>query len=121
VGNKSKAKGTAFETLIKNYLVNKGFIHAHRTALEGGQDKGDIHGIAHRMTRRKVAVQCKNQKSFNLSGWLNDTVEQAERLNNAVPILVVKRPGKGEKAVGDSYAVMRLDDLVQLLQDADFT
>jgi hypothetical protein len=57
---------------------------------------------------------------MNLSGWLNDTVEQAKRLDDAVPVLVVKRAGKGEKALGDSYAVMRLEDLVELLRDAGY-
>lgn len=120
MANKSKAKGTAFEVLVRDYLISKGFIHAHRTALEGGQDKGDIHGIARRDPMRKAMFQCKNQKSFNLSGWLNDTVEQAERLGGAVPVLVVKRPGKGEKALGDSYVVMRLQDLTELLQEAGY-
>ena len=120
MGNKHKAKGTAFETLIKEYLISKGFVRAHRTALEGGQDKGDIHGISHQTTDRKVCVQCKNQKKLDFSGWLNDTVEQAERLNGAVPVLISKRAGKGAKAVGDSYAVMRLDDLIVLLQEAGY-
>lgn len=120
VGNRNKAKGTAFETLIKNYLVDKGFKKARRAVLEGGQDKGDIHGIQHRESERQVCIQCKNQRSFDLSGWLNATVEQAERLNKAVPALVVKRPGKGDKAVGESYAVMRLDDLIELLVEAGY-
>ena len=120
MGNKHKAKGTAFETLIKEHLVSKGFLGAHRTALEGGQDKGDIHGVSHQTTDRKVCIQCKNQKKLDFSGWLNATVEQAERLNDAVPVLVVKRAGKGAKAVGESYAVMRLDDLVELLQEAGY-
>ena len=67
---------------------------------------------------RKVS---KNQKKFNLSGWLDDTVEQAERLDEAVPVLVVKRPGRGAKSLDDTYAVMRLCDLVCLLQDAGYT
>lgn len=121
MGNRSKAKGTAFEVLVRDYLIKKGFIHAHRTALEGGLDKGDIHGIAQAETHRKVCIQCKNDKSFNISGWLNDTVEQAGRLGGAVPALVVKRKGKGEKALGDSYVVMRLDDLVDLLQEARYS
>ena len=121
VGNKAKSKGTAFEVLVRDYLINKGFFHAHRPALSGGNDTGDINGIARRDTLRKVAVQCKNQRQFQLSQWLNDTVEQAERLNDAVPVLVVKRQGKGAKSVGESYAVMRLDDLVSLLEEAHYT
>jgi len=120
MSNKAKAKGTSFEVLVRDYLINKGFIHAHRPALSGGNDTGDVNGIARRTDMRKVAVQCKNQKAFQLSQWLNDTVEQAGRLGNGLPVLVVKRAGKGEKALGESYAVLRLDDLVQLLEDAGF-
>lgn len=120
MGNKNKAKGTSFEVLVRDYLNANGFPHAHRTALSGSQDTGDINGISRAETGRKVAVQCKNQKAFQLSQWLDDTVEQAERLNDAVPALVVKRPGKGEKALGDSYVVMRLDDLIKLLGEAGY-
>ena len=121
MGNRNKAKGTAFEVLVRDYLIGKGFIHAHRPALSGGNDTGDINGIARKKTLRKVAVQCKNQKTMKLSEWLNDTVEQAERLGGAVPALVVKRAGKGEKALGESYVVMRLQDLAELLQEADYS
>lgn len=120
MGNKNKAKGTSFEVLVKDFLVNRGFIRAYRTALSGGNDTGDINGVVSQTTSRKVAIQCKNQKAFQLSQWLNDTVEQAERLDGAVPALVVKRPGKGEKALGDSYVVMRLEDFTQLLEEADY-
>lgn len=121
MGNRNKAKGTAFETLVKEYLISKGFPEARRAALEGAEDKGDIHGIASTETKRRVCIQCKNDKSFNISGWLNDTVEQAKRLDEAVPALVVKRKGKGEKALGDSYVVMRLDDLIALLKEASYS
>ena len=119
MANRAKQKGTSFETLIRQYLNDNGFPVAHRTVLKGGGDTGDINGIRNK-ENRQVAVQCKNQKSFSLSQWLNDTVEQAENLGGAVPALVVKRPGKGEKAVGDSYAVLRLSDLVVLLQEAGY-
>lgn len=126
MGNKHKAKGTSFETAIREYLNEKGFTKARRTALEGGQDKGDIHGIEQTTTIggtasvKKACIQCKNQKALKLSEWLNDTVEQAARLDDALPILVAKRAGKGKKALGDSYAVMRLDDLIELLKEADY-
>lgn len=121
MANRSKQKGTAFETLVRRFLNERGFPKAHRTALTGGDDAGDIHGIERRVTGRKAILQCKNQKKYDLSGWLDDTVEQASRANDAVPALVVKRAGKGEKAVGDSYVVMRLSDFVELLGEADYS
>jgi len=120
MANRSKAKGTSFETLIKNFLNNNGFKKAHRTALTGGDDAGDIHGIE-RPDGHKAIIQCKNQKKHDFSGWLDATVEQASRADDAVPALVVKRAGKGEKAVGDSYVVMRLCDFVSLLHEADYS
>jgi Holliday junction resolvase len=119
MANRAKQKGTSFETLIRQYLNDNGFPNAQRTVLKGGGDTGDINGIKN--SNRQIAVQCKNQKSFSLSAWLNDTVEQADNLGGALPALVVKRPGKGEKALGDSYVVMRLSDLVSLLQEADYS
>ena len=120
MANPAKQKGTSFETLIKDFLNSNGFPNAHRTALKSGADTGDINGIRHCSSDKQVTVQCKNQKAHNLSGWLNDTVEQAARLGDALPVLVVKRAGKGKAAVGDSYAVMRLDDLISLLKEAGF-
>lgn len=120
MGNKHKAKGTAFETQVKDHLVAKGFPDARRAVLAGENDTGDIHGIQQRTTLRNACLQCKNQKKWDLSGWLTATVEQAKRLKDALPVLIVKRPGKGEKALGDSYVVMRLDDFIELLQDAQY-
>jgi hypothetical protein len=120
MGNKHKAKGTSFETLIVNHLKSLDMPNARRTALAGENDTGDINGITNSITFREVCLQCKNQKKWDLSGWLNATVEQAKRLKDAVPALVVKRPGKGEKAVGESYVVMRLDDFVHLLKEAKY-
>ena len=120
MGNKHKAKGTSFETAIVNYLKENLFLNVRRTALAGENDAGDIHGINQRLSPVEVAIQCKNQKSFKLSEWLNATVEQAARLKEAYPLLVVKRPGKGASALGESYAIMRLEDMLKLLKDAEF-
>lgn len=121
MANPSKQKGTSFETSIKRYLNDKGFVKADRTVLKGGGDTGDINGIIHGLAGRHLAIQCKNQRKMNLSGWLDATVEQAKRLGKALPALVVKRAGKGEKALGDTYVVMRLDDFVTLLQEGGYS
>ena len=120
MSNPAKQKGTAMETMVTDYLIAQGFMHAHRTPLKGGGDTGDIHGIMNK-TGRRVAIQVKNQKRFNLSGWLDDTVEQARRLGNAFPALIVKRPGKGKSNLGDTYVVLRLSDLVDILKEAQYS
>jgi Holliday junction resolvase len=121
MSNPAKQKGTSFETLIRQYLNDHGFENARRVALQGGGDTGDINGIQSASTNKQVAIQCKNQKKFDLSSWLNATVEQAARLDDALPVLVVKRPGKGVAAAGDNYVIMRLEDLIYLLKEANFS
>ena len=121
MGNKNKSKGTSFETLIVKYLRERSFKRAYRPATKGGYDTGDINGITG--SNRQAIVQCKNQRKFDLSGWLNDAVSQAQQEEvggNALPVLVVKRPGVGEKSLGDTYAVMRLEDLSSLLREAGY-
>lgn len=120
MANKSKQKGTSFETMIKEYLNNNGFPDAERTPLKGGADTGDINGVKNRNSGRNAIFQCKNQKSFQLSQWLDDTVEQAKNKGDAVPALIVKRPNKGVSSLGDTYAVLRLSDLVDLLKEAGY-
>ena len=121
MANRAKQKGTSFETSIVNYLHDKGFKRASRTTLKGSGDTGDINGIVNGLADRQLAIQCKNQKKFDLSGWLDATVEQASRLGKALPALVVKRAGKGEKALGDTYVVIRLDDFVTLLSEGGYS
>lgn len=121
MGNRNKAKGTSFETLIVKYLRNRSFKKAYRPATKGGYDTGDINGVA--SPRRQAIFQCKNQRKYDLSGWLNDTVAQAQQEevgHNALPILVVKRPGIGEAKIGETYAVMRLEDLTAVLKEAGY-
>ena len=119
--NSAKSKGTWFETAVVNYLRANGFPRVYRPAPGGALDKGDIHGIMQGLGR-KVIIQCKNQKAFNLSGWLNDTVEQALNVGEGtVPILVVKRPKVGEKTLGETYVVMCLEDFVGILRDGNYS
>lgn len=124
-----KAKGTAFETLVCNWLISNGFNSAYRPATSGSYDSGDINGIYRRSdnTRhpyRQAIIQCKNAKTFSLSGWLNDAQDQAKQPKvggDALPIVVFKRPGVGAKNLGDTYALLRLEDLKNLLIEAGYS
>lgn len=133
-----KAKGTAFETQVKEYLHANGFPNAYRPATAGASDSGDINGIKQPgyvrpggfnsdevwVGDRQAVIQCKNHKTFSLSGWLNDAKEQAKQSavgGDALPLVVFKRPGIGTKNLGKTYALMELEDLVQLLKEAGYS
>jgi hypothetical protein len=119
MGNRNKAKGTAFETSVLRYL-RPYFSRAYRTSTKGKYDTGDINGVSN--GPKQAIFQCKNQQTFKLSEWLNATVEQSEQeeVAPALPVLVVKRPGVGDSNIGNTYAVLRLSDLVSLLGDAGY-
>lgn len=122
MGNRNKAKGTAFETLIVKFLRNRGFKKCYRPATKGSYDTGDINGI--HSPKRQAVIQCKNHKKFDLSGWLDDVTVQAQQEevgHNALPVLVVKRPGVGEASIGKTYAILTLEDLSSLLKEAGYS
>jgi len=137
VSNPAKQKGTAFETAVVTYLHERGFLAAHRPAVAGSYDSGDINGIVKRSKHhepvRQAIIQCKNQKTFKLSEWMTATKEQATQKKvctpisygadqkvSAVPLLAVKRPGVGAKNLGKTYVVMELDDMIALLKEAGY-
>lgn len=109
---RSKARGTAFETLVVRTLKTLGFPQAERRALHGNLDKGDVAGCG------PLVFECKAAKRFELSAWLAET--EQERLNAGAEygILVVKRQGHG---TGErQYAMMELKDMVRLLHQAGY-
>lgn len=125
--SKQRAKGTSFETDAVNFLKENGFNYVYRPATSGAKDSGDINGIKRPFTMltdgRQTIIQCKNEAKFNLSGSLNDAVAQATQDavgGNALPVLLQKRPRVGIKNFGDTYAVLRFSDLIQLLKDAGY-
>lgn len=102
----SKQKGTGFETAVVRYLRDEGFPACERRSLSGNVDRGDIAGID------GWTIECKNQNGLSLSGWSDET--ERERLANEDPwgLLVVKRR---LKAISESYAIMPLESMVQLM------
>ena len=108
--SKSKAKGTAFETLIVNYL-REFYPNVERRTLSGVHDKGDIAG-----TNKKLIWECKDHKTLNFSGWLKESEIERGNANAEYGIVVAKRRGYGD--AGSQYAVLTLEALVQLLEKA---
>lgn len=71
--NPSKRKGTAGEVAIVATLVEQGWPHAERRALNGAHDKGDVSGIP------GVMIEAKAEKSYDIAGWLKEVA--AEKAN----------------------------------------
>ena len=108
----SKAKGTAWESAIVDFLREHGALHAERRALGGTNDRGDIAGIP------GVVIEAKCAAKLEFGSWLAEA--EAERINDGATYGVVwaKRRGKGSPGAG--YVVLTGDTLVRLLADAGY-
>lgn len=98
---RSKDKGTFAETHLMKYLVGSGvFPGAHRSALAGSNDIGDIIGC------RDYTIQVKNCRTMQIPAWLRDTEEQRGRHGEPFGVLCIKRIGSGVASIGNWHIVM---------------
>lgn len=104
----NKRKGTAWEVAVRDYLKGYGF-NVYRPAQEGFRDTGDLHGLP------LFTVQCKDWR--DVTGAIREGLDgvQKQRVNagEEFGVAVVKRARKG---VGEAYAVLRLDDFIEVLK-----
>ncbi|MFF1625609.1 hypothetical protein [Streptomyces sp. NPDC058272] len=121
MANPSKAKGTAWESLVVGYLRERHNPGAHRNVQMGVKDIGDIDGYY------LHALEAKAEKSITLSDYIAQANREAVNAGKPFGCAVVKRRMKG---VADGYVVRdvrtdvrllnRLRDMEEALMDADF-
>ena len=102
--NPQKAKGSAFERLVRDYLAES--IPCERIPAGATEDRGDLWTPA-------AAVQCKNHRSLSLGAWLAQTRQQQISANKPLHALVVKRARTTDP--GAQLAIMELHQLRHLL------
>lgn len=105
--NKSKAKGTKFESEICGYLNARG-VPCERRALTGTQDQGDIAGIP------GWVIEAKNQNSSNWAEWMDETEKERRNAGADFGLLVVRRR---LKIIEKAYAVLPLEQAVSIILD----
>ena len=99
MSNANKAKGTRFESSVRNWLLDRRS-KAWRPAQTGHKDEGDVH------LDNMVALQCKDAAQQRYSAWVEDANEQA--VNAGLPYGVVVHKKRG-KPIGESLVVLDLD------------
>lgn len=117
----NKAKGTAWESLIVNYLRLMHNPDARRNVQMGAKDIGDIDGYY------LHALEAKAEKSITLADYIAQANREAVHAGQPFGCAVVKRRMKG---VADGYVVRdvrtdvrlinRLRDMEEALKDAAF-
>ncbi len=107
--NRNKAKGTAAERAVCDYLNVRG-IEAERVPAGATLDRGDL-WIP---DKNFPVIQVKNHARLDLAGWVDDVAEQAENANRYAGVVVHKRRGKGNPA--SWYTTLTLANLVDIIE-----
>ena len=104
-----KTKGTAAETAVVNYLIDNGFPHAERRALNGNQDRGDVAGIP------GVCIEVKNAARMELAMWLSEAQMEGVHANASVAVVWHKRRGRASPA--QWFVTMSGEQFTKLIGD----
>lgn len=107
--NRSKAKGTAAEVAVRDYLRANGWLHCERLAQGGNLDRGDLTGID-----PGVVIEVKSCKTMDLAGWMREV--DAETINAEADVGVVWHKKRGTTNPAEWYVSMTGADFVQLLR-----
>jgi hypothetical protein len=102
-------KGSTYERSVVSYLRLAGFPQAARTLAGASEDRGDISGVAN------CVLECKCAARIDLAGWLTEARLEAEHA--ALPRFAVVAKRRGVADVAESYAVMPLWLMAELLRE----
>lgn len=107
--NKSKIKGTQFESDVCRYLNEQlgDLFDVERRALQGVNDKGDVAGI------KGWCIEAKAEKSIQLGGYMTELEAEIANAGANYGFAVVKRR---QKSTADAYCVMPLSSMVDLIR-----
>lgn len=108
----SKRKGTAWESAIVRYLIERGRPAVERRALSGTADRGDIAGIV------GVVIEAKSCKAMQLAAWLDEAL--VEQANDGADYAAVWHHRRGKGSPGDGYVTMTGEQWLRLLTAAGY-
>lgn len=103
---KSKQIGTQWEGRVVDLAKEHGFVAAHRLALGGSNDVGDV------WIDPRVVVEAKATRAIDLAGAMKEAT--TERLNAGAAWAVVAQKRRNHPA-DRAYGIMELGPLLDLL------
>lgn len=115
MANRSKQKGTSFESSITGHFIEVWDDRIIRQPLTGGKDRGDIANFRIK-GQHKLAIECKNVKVMNLPGWVREAQAEAENLGAVAGVVIHKR--RGVAAPGEQFVTMTVNDLLKIITAA---
>ena len=111
MANPNKDRGSQWERDIVALLRDMGFTYAERAYGAGRPDDvGDISGLP------GLVIEAKNHKTLDFPTWLAEAEVEKKNARAAHGVVFAKRRGKG---AADGYAVMRIEDFIQLWKERE--
>lgn len=104
--SRERAKGTAWETAIVNYLAD--YYPAVRRTGSADYGAGDIVGI-----HPELLIEAKNVQRYQLAAWVDQAEAAAERQGAELAVVWMKRSGRSSP--GKGYVVMSGDTFTDIL------
>lgn len=112
--SKERRKGTGFETACASWLNERlETDQFHRLAMGGANDRGDVWGLTSH--GRPVVIECKNVRGYRVSEWLGECEVERGNADALAGVVIAKRPGIGERRMGEQLVLMTLEDLVAIV------
>ena len=108
MSNPSRAKGTAWEVAVRDYLQGRGWSECQRLATRAALDLGDLTGIP------RFAIECRDRKKVELSTNLDDAEERAVNKKSRWGVAIMKRP---RRPVEGAYVLMSMATFADLLDE----
>lgn len=126
MANRSKARGTQFESSVAEYLkLVLDQPQIERRALHGSTDMGDVYRIFGQNGLEGVA-ECKDHRSVTdslVERWRAQTLSERDEAEADFGLLVIHRRGKAAKwtsaSFGENVVQVTIGDLLKLMGMAD--
>jgi hypothetical protein len=113
MANPSKRKGTGWESAKVDWWQAQGFADAHRIALHGAADCGDV--FVTKTQRGDVIEECKNTKRLAVPEWLRQSENERDNAGAWLCLLSWKLVGIGMADPGRHPVTVRADDAAKVL------
>ena len=108
--NASRARGTAWEVKVVDFLQSRGHREVYRMAPGGIHDAGDVGGLP------DWAIEARDRAKISLAENCDDAVARAREKRCRYGIAFIKRRGR---PVTDAYVVMPAETWADLLDELD--
>ena len=107
-----KHRGYRSQKVVADWFVQHGFPHAESAG--AGRSGNDVTGVP------GLRIEVKARRAFSPLAWLRQVRAGTEEWHHGVPFVVFRCDGQGEANVGEWGALLRLDDLTTLLNEAGY-